>query len=185
MEQVGLFEKRQLPFPELAKLRHGHISAQQILPALGESAFSHYFKFAIVRNPFDRFVSYCAFMSRDNGRFAAAPREFMKFIFNEVQPFEHILFRPQSEFVTDASGRLMMDFIGRTEQLQADYDRICDTIGIPRSALGRVNESAHRDYRDYYDDELIALVSEFYRSDLNLFDYAFDRNAIDTGHQSA
>ncbi|HTA65960.1 MAG TPA: sulfotransferase family 2 domain-containing protein, partial [Xanthomonadaceae bacterium] len=94
-----------------------------------------------------------------------------------------------SDFVTDADGRLMVDFIGRVERLQADCDRICARIGIPGGELGRSNESSHRDYREYYDDELIALVSEMYRSDLELFDYAFDRDPADadagTDRQSA
>lgn len=176
LEQVGLFENRSLPYPDIAALKHGHITAQQIRPVLGEEAFNAYFKFAIVRNPFDRFVSYCAFVARTNGLFAANPRSFMRSIL-QARPFDHILFRPQSDFVADADGRLMVDFIGRVERLQSDYDRICDTIGIPRSELTRVNESSHRDYREYFDEELVAMVSELYRADLELFDYAFDRNA--------
>ena len=65
LEQVGLFENRQFPYPELARLKHGHINVEQIRPALGEACFTEYFKFAFVRNPFDRYVSYCAFISRD------------------------------------------------------------------------------------------------------------------------
>ena len=174
MEKVELFGRRQFPFPEFADLRHGHISAQQIRPVIGESVFNSYFKFAFVRNPFDRFVSYCAFRSRQTGNFAAAPREFMKFILTDVQPIEHILFRPQSEFVTDASGQISLDFIGRSEQLQVDFDRVCALLGLPGSALARVNASSHGDYRQYYDEELIALVSEFYRADLDLFGYSFE-----------
>ncbi len=182
-EQVGLFVSKSLPWPEIAAIKHGHITAQQIRPVLGADAFDAYFKFAFVRNPFDRFVSYCAFMARSNGLFAANPRSHMRAILTQTQPFDHILFRPQSEFVTDANGRLMVDYIGRVENLQADYDCICDRIGVPRSALERVNESSHRDYRDYYDPELISLVTNLYRADLELFDYAFDRDAANADRQ--
>ena len=54
-------------------MQHGHISLQQVRPFLGEEAFASYFKFAFVRNPFDRFVSYCAFMTRESDIFARNP----------------------------------------------------------------------------------------------------------------
>jgi len=185
-EQVALFENRALPWPDVAALRHGHITAEQIRPVLGDETFNAYFKFAVVRNPFDRFVSYCAFVSAStNGSFATSPRAYMKQILTKTRPYDHILFRPQSEFVVDADGRSLMDFVGRVERLQQDCDHICDTIGVPRTELDRVNQSSHRDYREYYDDELIALVSEMYRSDLELFDYAFDRDAANAERQPA
>ncbi len=184
-EQVGLFVSKSFPWPEIAAIKHGHITARQIRPVLGADAFDAYFKFAFVRNPFERFVSYCAFMARSNGLFAANPRSYMRAILTQARPFDHILFRPQSDFVTDANGHLMVDFIGRVEHLQADYDSICDRIGLPRSELERVNESSHRDYRDYYDPELISQVTNLYSADLELFDYAFDRHAAAANTQSA
>jgi hypothetical protein len=73
LEQVGLFVNKRFPFDELAAIKHGHISLEQIRPFLGEQAFADYFKFAFVRNPFDRFVSYCAFMTRADGAFSRIP----------------------------------------------------------------------------------------------------------------
>ena len=61
LEQVRLFVEKRLPWPELARLGHGHISLAELRPVLGEEMFGDYFKFAFVRNPFERFVSYCAF----------------------------------------------------------------------------------------------------------------------------
>ena len=72
LEQVGLFEQKRFPFPEFADIRHGHISTRQIRPVLGDEIFAAYTKFAFVRNPFDRFVSYCAFMSRGKPTFETA-----------------------------------------------------------------------------------------------------------------
>jgi hypothetical protein len=57
VEQVGLFVDKRFPWEGLAAIRHGHVSLRQVRPCLGEDAFSGYFKFAFVRNPFDRFVS--------------------------------------------------------------------------------------------------------------------------------
>ena len=173
LEQVGLFVNKRFPFEELAAIKHGHISLEQIRPFLGEQAFAEYFKFAFVRNPFDRFVSYCAFMTRADGAFLKNPQQVMRYILFQARPLQHVLFQPQHTFVTDAEGRLLADRIGRVEDMQASYDAICERIGIPSASLGQVNSSRRGSYRDYYDQALIDGVADFYRRDLELFGYEF------------
>lgn len=173
LEQVGLFVNKRFPFEELAKIRHGHISLQQIRPYLGEEAFSSYFKFAFVRNPFDRFVSYCAFMMRENGAFERAPQDVMRRMLFELRPMHHVLFQPQHCFVTDEQGALLSDYVGRVENMQASYDEVCGRIGIPSTTLGQVNSSRRGSYREYYDQVLIDGVAELYARDLELFGYEF------------
>ena len=173
LEQVGLFVNKRFPFDELAKIRHGHITLQQVRPYLGEEQFQAYFKFAFVRNPFDRFVSYCAFMTRDNGAFERDPKDVMRRMLFELRPMHHVLFQPQHGFVTDESGNLLADYIGRVEDMQASYDRICARIGIASAALGQVNSSRRGSYRDYYDPQLIDGVADLYARDLELFGYRF------------
>jgi len=173
LEQVGLFENKRFPFPEFADIRHGHLSTQQIRPVLGDEVFAGYTKFAFVRNPFDRFVSYCAFMARETGHFEAHPQQYMKWVLTVQKPFDHMLFRPQHEMVTGTDGGLELDFVGRTESMQADFDRLCDKLGLRTSELGRANASKHRPWQDYYDRELVDLVSRHYARDLELFGYEF------------
>lgn len=173
LEQVGLFVNKRFPFEELAAIKHGHISLEQIRPFLGEQAFADYFKFAFVRNPFDRFVSYCAFMTRADGAFLKNPQQVMRYILFQARPLQHVLFQPQHTFVTDAQGRLLADRIGRVEDMQASYDAICERIGIPTASLGQVNSSRRGSYRDYYDPALIDGVADFYQRDLELFGYEF------------
>jgi hypothetical protein len=173
IEQVGLFVDKRFPYPELAQIKHGHLSLQQVRPFLGEQAFADYLKFAFVRNPFDRFVSYCAFMTRANDAFQRDPRAVMRHILFKLRPLDHILFQPQHALLVDADGALLTDAIGRVEEMQASYDAICARIGIPAAALGQVNSSRRGDYRDYYDQVLIDGVSALYRRDLELFDYHF------------
>lgn len=174
IEQVALFEQRSFPFPELAALRHGHISFEQIQPVIGAATLARYFKFAFVRNPFDRFVSYCAFISSASGQFRAAPADFMKHVLTRMRPVDHLLFRPQWEFISDRSAALAIDFVARFEDMQRDFDRACAEIGIASVPLARSNESERGDFRDYYDDELRAMVAEAYCEDLRRFGYTFD-----------
>ena len=174
LEQVLLFEGKRFPFPEFAEIRHGHISTRQIRPVLGDEVFKAYFKFAFVRNPFDRFVSYCAFMSRGSNVFQVEPQRYMKYVIRELKPLDHLLYQPQHQMLTNENGELEIDFIGRNETMQASYDQICARIGIASTNLGRVNASRHRPWQEYYDRDLVGWVSELYQRDLELFDYGFE-----------
>lgn len=173
IEQVSLFVSKRFPFEELAAARHGHLGLAQVQPFLGQETFASYFKFAFVRNPFDRFVSYCAFMTRANDDFACDPQQVMRHILFELRPLQHILFQPQHTVLVDAAGRLLSDYVGRVEQMQASYDAICARIAIPSQTLAQVNSSRRGDYRQYYDQGLIDGVAELYRRDLDLFGYEF------------
>ena len=130
IEQVGLFVSKSFPIPELARLRHGHLSLAQVRPYMRPDEWRDFFKFAFVRNPFDRFVSYCAFMTRDSGQFDRDPQGVMRQILANP-PHQHILFQPQHALLTDESGELLTDAVGRVEEMQASYDEICARIGIP------------------------------------------------------
>jgi hypothetical protein len=172
LEQVGLFVQKRFPIPALAQLQHGHLTLQQIQPYMRPEEWQSFFKFAFVRNPFDRFISYCAFMTRESGDFERDPRNVMRqFVANP--PTGHILFQPQHSFVTDERGELLADKVGRVEEMQISYDEIAARIGIPTRSLDRVNRSKHRDYRDYYDDGLIEGVAKLYARDIELFGYEF------------
>jgi hypothetical protein len=173
LEQVGLFVDKRFPWPELAQLRHGHLSLAQVRPHLGEEDFGRYFKFAFVRNPFDRFVSYCAFVTRESGAFERDPRGVMHHVLFERRPLQHLLFQPQHAVLVDDEGRLLADYVGRVERMQASFDEICARIGIPGQPLEQVNSTRRGDYRDYYDDALVAGVAALYRRDLELFGYEF------------
>jgi len=172
LEQVGLFVQRKFPIEELAKLGHGHVTLQQVQPYLRPEEWSSFFKFAFVRNPFDRFVSYCAFMTRAQGHFQQDPKAVMRhFLANPPQ--KHILFQPQHSFVTAPDGSLLTDYLGRVEQMQQSYDEIAQRIGIPTQQLDKVNSSKREDYRDYYDQRLIDGVAKLYARDIELFGYEF------------
>lgn len=175
VEQVGLFVNKRFPWADLAAIQHGHLSLQQVRPYLGEAAFRDYFKFAFVRNPFDRFVSYCAFMLRGGDVFQQRPRDVMRHFLFEDPPEHHILFQSQASVLVGGDGQaLLADMVGRVEDLQGSYDAVCARIGLASRPLDRVNGSRRADYRRYYDQALIDGVAARYAQDLDLFGYAFD-----------
>jgi hypothetical protein len=172
MEQVGLFVKRQFPIADLAKLGHGHISLEQLRKFMDPAKFAEYFKFAFVRNPFDRFISYCSFITREGNAFKTDPKRVMRRMLAEP-PSEHVLFWPQNKFLADGAGNLLTDYVGRVETMQQSFEFIASKIGIPPVQLEKVNATERSAYRDYYDQELIDGVAKLYADDLRLFGYDF------------
>jgi hypothetical protein len=179
LEQVGLFVKKRFSFPEFRDITHGHINARQIRAVLGDEVFGSYFKFAFVRNPFDRFVSYCAFMGRD-GAFQANPRGYMRAVIAQAMPPYRLLFLPQSDFLTADDGKLVMDFVGRTEDMQESYDRICARLGVASANLGRVNASSHAHRDQYLDPAMRDWIGNFYARDFEMFNYSRDAHAAES-----
>ena len=79
----------------------------------------------------------------------------------------------QKDFIYDESGRLLVDFVGRFENLQQDFDEICKRIPIPPTSLPLINTSQHRPYKDYYNNRTRDLVYNAFKTDIELFNYDF------------
>ena len=173
-EQQVLFGQKAAPIPEVAAIKHGHISVLQIRPHLSEQQWQSYFKFAFVRNPFDRYVSTCFFLHRNTPGFAQGAIPFMKQAILRPGFRQRILVRPQSSFLLDKMARIGIDYVGRYETLQQSFDHICEQIGLPKTDLGKKNTSKHKAFTEYYDEQLGRRVAEFYQSDFDNFGYSPD-----------
>ena len=173
-EQCGLFENKKFPVVALAQIGHGHITCQQVRPFLLPALWESFFKFCTVRHPYDRFVSYCYFMNRDNQRMQKDPLGTMKQMIENKRDAQQVLFRPQCEFVFDQEGRLMVDYVSRFEALQTHFDYICQRVRLPRIQLQHINVSGSALCRPCCDRELKEMVQAVYRRDFDSFDYPLD-----------
>lgn len=170
-QQQSLTERVRLPIPALARVGHGHLTLRQVRTHLPETVCRDYFKFAFVRNPYDRFVSVCAMLNRRNPDYPGRETVFMKRAIQVPRFRARALVRPQRDMLVDAGGALGMDFIGRFEDLQRSFGEACRRIGVPERGLAHSNATDHRDYTTYYDDELLGLVNDFYRPDFDSLGY--------------
>jgi hypothetical protein len=149
-----------------------HISAPDLIKKIGRDVFDSYFSFAIVRNPWDWQVSLYKFMLKDQSHpqhdLAKSFKDFDEYIrwrcANEV--------RFQKDFIYSQDGELLVDFVGRFENIDADFKAICSRIGISTS-LPKVNVSNSIPYRQYYNSETRELVRRAFDTDIKLFGYDF------------
>ena len=71
------------------------------------------------------------------------------------------------------NGRIIVDFVGRFENLQEDWREICNCIGIAHIELPHVNRSERKDYREYYTEETRQIVAERFQKIIDKFGYEF------------
>ena len=172
-EQQVLQGRQLSPIAEIASIGHGHITVQEISCVLTREAWESHYKFAIVRNPFDRFVSVCSFLNRDNPEFKAQPSAWMKAALQRPRFQHRVLVRPQALQLVDKDKGIGLDYIGRYESLQQSMDHVLRDLDLPPKSLKQRNASSHAHYKLYYDDELKNTVAAFYRQDLEMFGYDY------------
>ncbi|MGV6817137.1 MAG: sulfotransferase family 2 domain-containing protein [Thiotrichales bacterium] len=164
-------------FPRHSKI----IAAREMLPA---EHFNQLFKFTFVRNPWDLQVSSFHHIRRERPQVMNGIddfNEFMRWKFNPERPYQYHIdtsLQLQSDYLVDLHGNKLVDFIGRTENLQDDFDKVCETIGINPMTLPqkRVAKDRGKDYRAYYADDTAALVAQHFARDIEMFAYAFDQS---------
>lgn len=128
-----------------------------------------YFRFSIVRNPWDRFVSgwkYCA-STRERSL-----RDVLEHPPTEGHDYRHVT-RPQSAILFDGSGRLCVDVVLRFEQIQADFDRVCRRVGLAPRLLPKANTGQRHHYRDYFDPGTRELLAQRFAEDIERFGYVY------------
>ena len=105
------------------------------------------------------------------------PKSFKKFC-EKIEYFMNLekehMFIPQWEWISDSNGNLIIDYIGRFESLEKDYETICSYIGYRKGDLPHINKSNHRPYWLYYDDETRQIIAEIFKRDIDYFGYSFD-----------
>ena len=165
-----------------------HLPVKDYQIVFSEDDFNSYFKYTLVRNPWDRLVS--AFLFLREGGVTGLDQYFSEKHLHDVFDFEDFVknhlskkevlsfthFRPQTDFLL-INGELAIDFVGKFESIEEDFEVIKQKLNMPpHIELAKKNITGSRtkkDYRDYYNEEMIDIVRKVYQKDIELFDYQF------------
>lgn len=134
-------------------------------------SFASHFKFAVVRNPWDKFISAWLFC-QDTRKLPM--RDVLRHLPPSGFDYRHVT-RLQRETLHDHSGNLVVDKLIRFETLQADFDEVSDLIGKSRCVLEHRLRNDHRDhYREYFRDPIDRdLFMRWFARDVETFEYEF------------
>lgn len=152
-----------------------HITASHAKKIYSEY-WDSYFKFAFVRNPRDRVVSMASSYSGafktwvEDGKVNLDETDHVYIGIRGVDrkktpPFKNSVYLN----ILDEE----LDFIGKFESYNEDFDFICDQIGFNKTSTCHTEKSTHSKYSDYYDDEMIKTVSRLYQKDIEHWNYKF------------
>lgn len=171
---------------------HKHFRADQLKPIYGDQCWNEYFKFAFVRNPWDRLVSWWSQFEflRSRLQSGAPVSQFAVYVLQRATTFDEFLrnasdeiadidgekwiFRNQIDYLGDRDGNVMVDFVGRFESLSEDISKVSQRVLGRSPEFPHLNASKRSDYRSYYTDELAELVARRYARDIQTFGYSFD-----------
>jgi hypothetical protein len=157
--------------------------------------YDSYWKFGLVRNPWDRLVS-CWRQKIDNAVISSNARRANRVApslagydaFHPGMSFHDFVcavaeipdedankhFRSQYTFVADEQGRLVVDYLGRMESLDAELDYIFHKAGIPKQPVPHLLKTEREPYDKYYSQATRDLVAKRFARDIDLFGYSFE-----------
>ena len=204
LEKLGLSWNNRMPLLllpntnlELGPPRLAHLTAHEYVfyHYLSNDLFTSYFKFSFVRNPWDRSVSLYRYMGYSS---IIKFQTFVERYLSKMVESKYYFCKPQINFLTDNEGNLCVDFVGRFENLQQDFNAICSKINFPSTELPHLNKSinlsnfenkfsafkkgwidfsfykpSYTNYKDYYNSKTESLIADLYQSDIKAFGYRF------------
>jgi hypothetical protein len=165
-----------------------------------------YFKFAFVRNPWDRLVSWYS-MIRDAEKIRlhqtlidrrkrshlrqTRENKLWRYVLDSSSTFEEFIVNctdeievdkgvfysftyDQLDYITGSNGNLLVDFVGRFENLGSDLLKVYDKLGIELRSIPHENRSVRGHYSSFYTPETKMIVEERFKRDIEYFGYEFE-----------
>lgn len=157
-----------------------HLTAMELRREMGAARFDRSFSFAFVRNPWAKVASHYRYRVKTNQTgLGADPVPFPEWVrraYGDRDPAfydQPRMFMPQTEWISDEAGRVLVDFVGRFERLEEDFAEVCRLLGTT-AELPHLKSSGGRDCRTMYDPESASIVADRFATDVERFGYTFE-----------
>jgi hypothetical protein len=142
------------------------------------------FKFTVIRNPIDRFISsinfFCDFCLINNEK--SSVDYVLNIISNDQYDYDlygghhsfikrHTLPMSHNHYRIIKNDQLNIDYIFRLENLDKEYKNLCQKIFIEHEPLPKLNQSKPMFTKDMLNNSQISRICEIYRRDFEFFGY--------------
>ncbi|MHA7138178.1 sulfotransferase family 2 domain-containing protein [Rossellomorea arthrocnemi] len=155
--------------------------------------YNTFYKFGFTRNPWDRLAS--AYFYLKEGGMGLYDIEFAEEYLKEFNTFEDFVmhlrdekfkreilkwthFIPQYKFLVDENDNIGVDYLGKLETIENDFDKLKVKLCKPEAILEKHNKSSHKPYWEYYNEEMVEIVKKIYIKDIDMFNYTFPYEKI-------
>ncbi|SLN67488.1 Sulfotransferase family protein [Aquimixticola soesokkakensis] len=151
-----------------------HATLADIEGVVDAAQMEQWFTLALVRNPWDRAVSYYHWLRAQGWEHPqvalAKARGFSAFL--NHPDTQRALSVPASHYMRDSAGREHARLYARLEHLDRDLAPFWDHLGFSLSPIQRINASTRdADWRSYYSDHDLALIARLAAEDIARFGY--------------
>lgn len=173
----------------------GHLDIRHYQKHLKEECFEKYFKFAFVRNPWDRAFSAYSYLKK-GGSNTPWDIHFMEKYIKGYDSFEAFIyslkddpvkarelssecphFRPQYTYICNQKHQILIDYVAKFENINEEFIIIANKLNIKSAYLAHNNKSTSKSYKNMYTSkEMIDTIGKLYYNDIKLFKYKFDRS---------
>lgn len=178
---------------------NGHMLPDKIREKIGEKIWNEYYKFTIVRNPYDLAISrYFWYKTRPTKTLTSQmtktrlkqhmfqPSSYVRLIKNILKlnkgNFAELAkhFDKQwknTGYYFDSDGRPICDFYIHYEHLDEDYKEVCKHLGMPYQRLPQIKVKQRKEkkhYSKYYDRKARKRIEKIFKKELSFFNYKFE-----------
>lgn len=159
-----------------------HITARELKRMLGDQ-YDNYFKFSVIRNPWDWLISTYEFNRGISYPFmrgtpftmpGRVPPELVKMPFTQwIVWFSEGFKMQQYDVVSDNKGNCLVDYIIQFEELQTGLEHVLNHLGLPLPKdIPRLKASNRKSIGSYYKCLAdVELVEKYFPLDVRLFNY--------------
>lgn len=156
-----------------------HKTAIEKIEEIGRDNWDKKLTFTIVRNPWDKVVSHYHYrVDTNQTNLRDKPIEFGEWVkraYGDQDTFYYNnprMFMPQIDWIADENGKILVDKIIHFENLNAEFGEVLQKLAR-NTTLPHVKKSGHQHYREYYDQETIEIVRNWFERDIERFGYQF------------
>ena len=193
LHPLGLIDIVGEPFVEADFYQHDTAIRAKKQFAKHNFDWNDYFKFTIVRNPWDRYFSFFKyfknyadkFLRRDEsiawGAAEINQGQYCVSLFSDSDDqtiLKNIILNNPSQdgYYCDENGEVIVDYIADFENLENEFVFLCDQVGINSPSLQHGNKSVNSlNMHDIYNQQLIDLVTQKENSVIKLKNYDFSQ----------
>lgn len=155
-------------FQKKIHLFTSHETVKKIEENISTEIFDNFFKFAVVRNPYSRFVSRYNYLKLTNN---LKEYNFTEFLENHVK--KSLITDKQYKFLLNKNKKIGVNKILKFENINEEIFQLSKKINLNPAKFKKLNTSTKDNYRDYYDDNTKKIVEDFCKEDLEFFNYSF------------